>query len=185
MGPDDLWLLQKTIYGPRRSPHHWFNHITGALKRLGLCPLPNEPCIYTGRLIPDEAPIYIGIYVDDFTYFSTSNATKRTFEERLGKEIEVEFMGPVTWFLGCLLCLGYISQTAKIESLLDQFNMGDCNPVHNVYRSGFPIDRIPKDDTNPSEKTELVKQYQSLVGGLNWLSLSSRPEITTVVRLLA
>ena len=50
--PTDLWLLQKTIYGLRRSPHHWFKYITDALKRLGLQPLPNDPCIYTGTLIP-------------------------------------------------------------------------------------------------------------------------------------
>ena len=103
-------------------------------------------------------------------------------------------MGPVTWFLGCLyvwdtLPCGkltvHISQTAKIESLLEQYDMADCNPVQNVFRTGFPINRIQPDRLKPEDKINLVKQYQSLVGGLNWLSLSTHPEITTAVRLLS
>ena len=76
--PDDYWLLQKTIYGLRQSPHHWFKYITDVLKRLGLQPIANDPwCIYTGILVTGEPPIYIGVYVDDFTYFSCSDVTKR------------------------------------------------------------------------------------------------------------
>ena len=125
------------------------------------------------------------MYVDNFTYFSTSDATERAFKTQLAQEIEVEFMGPVTWFLGCLYVwdtlpdgrlMVHISQTAKIESMLDQFGLTDCNLVLNVYRSGFPIDRLPDNGVDPEDKKELVKQYQSLVGGLNWISLSTHPE---------
>ena len=72
--PDELWLLKKTIYGFRRSPKHWFDYITAAFYRAGLKPLPNEPCIFTGTIIDGEPPIFIGVYVDDFTYFSASDA---------------------------------------------------------------------------------------------------------------
>lgn len=54
--PDVLWLLCKTIYGLRCSPHHWYKYITDAFKWLGLSPLPNEPCIYTGyQFVTDVA----------------------------------------------------------------------------------------------------------------------------------
>ena len=191
---DELWLLKKTIYGLRRSPHHWFKYISEAFLRLGLKPLPNEPCIFTGTLIKGEPPIYVGLYVDDFTYFSASDAVENAFEDRLGSDIEVEFMGDVTWFLGCLYTWQtlpdgrltvHISQTAKIESMLEEFDLLDANPVNNIYRSGFAIDRIRPDGIDPSEKRPLVKSYQRLVGGLNWLSLCTRPEITTAVRLLS
>ena len=103
-------------------------------------------------------------------------------------------MGTVTWFLGCLyiwdelpdgLLTVHISQTAKIEGLLDAYKLTDCNPVNNIFRSGFAIDRIPSDGLEPHQKIPLVKLYQRLVGGLNWIALSTHPEITTGVRLLA
>ena len=28
---DEYWLLKKTLYGLRRSPHHWYNKITSVL----------------------------------------------------------------------------------------------------------------------------------------------------------
>ena len=35
---DEYWLLNKTLYGLRRSPHHWFNMFTKALQDIGLRP---------------------------------------------------------------------------------------------------------------------------------------------------
>jgi hypothetical protein len=39
--------------------------------------------------------------------------------------------------------------------------------------------------STPDKKPHLVKPYQQLVGGLNWLSLNSRPELTVLVSLLS
>ena len=80
----------------------------------------------------------------------------------------------------------YLRQQRSNPYYIEQFDMSECNPIQNVYWTGFPIDRIPDDNINPSNKATLVKTYQSLVGGLNWWSsLSSHPEITMVVWLLA
>jgi hypothetical protein len=47
------------------------------------------------------------------------------------------------------------------------------------------IHRLPKAGIDPHEKTALVKAYQQLVGGLNWLGCSTQPEITAVFSLLS
>ena len=47
------------------------------------------------------------------------------------------------------------------------------------------IDRIPHDGIDPKEKTEFVKKYQSLIGGLIWIQRQTRPDISTVTKLLA
>ena len=60
-----------------------------------------------------------------------------------------------------------------------------ANPADSPYRSGMLIDRIPHDGLPPEDKPRLLATYQSIVGGLNWLSLSTRPDITPVTRLLA
>ena len=47
------------------------------------------------------------------------------------------------------------------------------------------INRIDHDGVDPQLKQRLVKEYQSLIGGLNWLSINTRPDINTVYSLLS
>lgn len=49
------------------------------------------------------------------------------------------------------------------------------------YRSGLPIDTLLSE---PPQET-LRKKYHSYLGMLNWLSISTRPDLTTVHSLLA
>jgi len=65
--PSDVYLLlKKTLYGLKRSPHHWYDTYTKVLKSIGLRPCPNAPRLFTGTLIEGEPPIYLGLFVDDF-----------------------------------------------------------------------------------------------------------------------
>jgi hypothetical protein len=43
----------------------------------------------------------MGLNVDDFKYFSLSNEVEKLFETQLGSKCRVDFMGKVSWFLGC------------------------------------------------------------------------------------
>jgi hypothetical protein len=66
------------LYGLRRSPRHWYTKIKGILLSLGLKDNASGPCLFTGNLVdpsnptikPSSAPLTLGIYVDDFVYFS-------------------------------------------------------------------------------------------------------------------
>ena len=77
--PDTYWKLKKTLYGLSKSPKHWFNTIEKVFHSLGLTNTPNSPCVFTGILIPDRPPIYIGLYVDDFCYFSEDDSVEEQF----------------------------------------------------------------------------------------------------------
>ena len=78
---DEYWLLNKTLYGLRRSPHHWYNMFTSILRKLNLKPSPHDACLFTG-IIGDptgtsgRAPIDVGVYVDDFVFYSTNPAER-------------------------------------------------------------------------------------------------------------
>jgi hypothetical protein len=75
--PDKYRLLQKTLYGLRWSPRHWYDEITPILFSLGLCPSLEDPCLFTGfvwdPLNPSASPsslsLSLGIYVDTFFIF--------------------------------------------------------------------------------------------------------------------
>ncbi len=109
-GKDEYWLLKKTLYGLHRSPQHWYNKIQSVLASIGLKPNASDPCMFTGSIsdpnnpaadIP-AAPLTVGLYIDDFVYFSVDPEVKRRFKQLLPSLITVDFifMGTVDWFLG-------------------------------------------------------------------------------------
>jgi hypothetical protein len=67
---------------------------------MGLRSSDNSPCLVIGNLIDGEAPIYVGIYIDDIIYFSPSAQVEKKFEDLLSTIGEVDFMGQVSYFLG-------------------------------------------------------------------------------------
>ena len=192
--PGELWLLHKTLYGLRRSPKHWYDALCAALVFIGMTPLAHDPCVFTGTPIPGGPPLYLGVYVDDFTYFSASDEVERVFEAALSSQLTIDWMGEVGWYLGKAYEWARspdgtlsvtLTQTAKIEAMLEDHQMSDCNPVRSPYRSGLVIDSIPHDGCDPLFKPDIVKPYQRLVGGLNWLSTSTRPDLCVAVSLLS
>jgi hypothetical protein len=160
---------QKDLYGLRHSPKHWYEALQTALLNVGLSPCRHDPCVFTVTLIDGEPPLYLGVYVDDFTYFSTSDAVEEAFEQALSLELKIDWMGELAWFLG--KCYDWqkdandnltvsITQTAKIESMLDEYNLTDCNAVRSPYRSGLPIDLIARDNILPDNKPEPTSRWR-------------------------
>ena len=103
----EYWLLNKTLYGLCRSPRHWYEMLVSILLNMGLTQSRHDPCLFHGvpstpehPAMPGDPPITIGIYVDDFVYFSLSDDVEERFEKILSKDLKVTFMGVATWFLG-------------------------------------------------------------------------------------
>jgi hypothetical protein len=63
--------------------------------------------------------------------------------------------------------------------------MSDCNALRSPYRSGLTIDSIARDNITPDNKPEIIKPFQRMVGGLNWLSISTRPDLPVSMSLLS
>ena len=105
---DEYWLLKHTLYGLRRSPKHWYDKIRKILTSLGLKQNPCDPCLFCGNIIdptdpsdsPSSSPLTLGLYVDDFVYFSADPAVEAKFVRLLQQQSTVEYMGTVEWFLG-------------------------------------------------------------------------------------
>ena len=125
--------------------------------------------------------IYFGTYVDDCLYFSTDDETEAWFERELSARVTIDFMGPASWYLGACYDWSiteagrlsvHLSQEGCIHNLLDKWGMEKCKPAPTPYHSGLVTDRVPYDNFPLEEKADLIKQYGSLVGALNWLSVT-------------
>ena len=62
--------------------------------------MPQDNCVLKCTPIPGEPPIYVGIYVDDFIYYSKSDKVEQWFESNLKSHVKVDFIDHVSWFLG-------------------------------------------------------------------------------------
>ena len=60
--------------------------------------VPSAPA--TPHSSDSPALIHVGIYVDDFVFYSTDPAQETLFMEALKQGAVIDFMGPVYWFFG-------------------------------------------------------------------------------------
>ena len=97
-------------------------------------------------------------------------------------------MGDAAWFLGQqydwytnpndgnVSC--HVSQQAMIKGMLERHNLEHCTTARSPYQSGICINRIDHNEKDISTKINLIKEYQSLIGGLNWLRINTRLILT-------
>ena len=154
------------------------------------------PCLFYGNIIEGEPPIYLGLYVDDFIYFSESDKVENHFETEFQKHVPVTFDKEVDYFLGIKFqnekkSNGHVSikmsQAAYVDEICKQTKLDSeaINTPKSPYRSGLPVDSIPEIDYNEIEQKRYTLQMQTIIGSLNWLSVSTRPDITTITAMLA
>ena len=194
--PNTYLLLKKTLYGLKRSPRHWYETCKNTLIQLGLKPCPNAPCIFTGTIIEDEPPLYLGLFVDDFIFFSESPSVESKFQELFGQHYKVDFDPEVTHFLGIKFTNIthpdghvdiYMTQPKDSADLIEKAGLDQpqTKTVQTPYRSGFPVDTIPDMDMSQSDRDKTNKKLQELVGSLNWISTQTRPDISTITNMIA
>jgi len=123
----------------------------------------------------------LGLYVDDFVYFSESDEVEKEFERKFGELTTVDFMGTVSYFLRFQYrqtqdnLKVHVSQQAFSESLLQQAGRHESatsNPT--LYRSGYPVNKVKHIDLPPKERKKLEMELRSYVGSLLWLSQGTR-----------
>jgi hypothetical protein len=169
---DKYWLLQKTLYGLRHSPHHWYEKIDSILHSIGLTPNAHDPCLYTGFVRDPRNPsaphldvfLSLGLYVDDFVHFLEDPNVEVLFERLLQERVKVDFMGLVEWFLDIHFSWRFTSsgvdvhlnQTGFAANLVELFcrDSWDPTPTATPYWLGVPINSIvpsPDADDYPSQ----------------------------------
>ncbi len=164
--PNTYCHLIQSLYGLRQAPKLWYEKLSFHLRSIGLKQSATSPCIFVGNLVEGGPPIYVGIYVDNIIYFSSSDEVERYFESRLSEIGDVDFMVKVSHFLGIEFTWnelpdGHLSvsltQQSFIESLLDSLNISieGISTYSSPYRSGVHIDSILHEDMTSSERDRL------------------------------
>jgi hypothetical protein len=154
------------LYGLHRSPQHWYIKIKSIFEKLGLRQNAYNPCLFCGHIVdssdpadtPLSDPLTLGLYADNFVYFSADSEVLAKFQRLLKQHITINFMGTVEWFLSTHLQWSvtpdvvkvHLSQTRFASHLVEENNTHHRNiiPAATPFCSGLPTDACPKSDND-------------------------------------
>ena len=128
----------------------------------------HEDCLFVGNLILGRPPLYLALYIDDLIYFSADPTVEQHFKRELASRLKVDFMGDVDFYLGINFTWkrdqeGHISVHLSQEGYANMFvhEMGlqqaVTSPKMSPYRSGLPIDTLPRHEQASESKQQSTK----------------------------
>lgn len=143
----------------------------------------SEPCLYKSEV--DGKPILVAIYVDDLIIACKDKETIIKFKRQLSDEFEVTDKGVLSNFLGIKVNrdgeLGSIKicQSQYIKEILEQYQMSECKTV------SVPLDPGFRADCSGGCKRANKEEYQSIIGALTYLAITTRPDIMHTISKMA
>ncbi|UYV66573.1 hypothetical protein LAZ67_4002149, partial [Cordylochernes scorpioides] len=182
--PEKVCRLKKAIYGLKQAGIVWHEKLDTELKNLGLKQLQSDNCVYIKH---DEGILLVAIYVDDLIIAAEREDTLKSFKESMKRLFKIKDLGGINCCLGIRIQMkedGSISidQERYIEELLAKYRMKEAKPISTPMDSNSKLTKISsiEGENEPVKKVE----YQSLIGSLIYLSVSTRPDIAYAVSAL-
>ncbi len=145
----------------------------------------HKDCHYALRIL------IVSTYVDGNLIFTNSRTFSENSAAHCNKSLKMNLDGDLTWHLSLLYTrcpttgTETASQTRYIDKLLQQHGMQNCNPIAVPFPAKCDeiLTQLAIPIENPDPK--LVKEFQTLCGGLLYLQVHTCPEISFVVSLLS
>jgi hypothetical protein len=168
--------LQRSLYGLKQSPRAWNQKLDAELKELGFMRSEADHSLYIH--FHEHDLVFVIVYVDDMLILSNSIPQVQALKRNLERKFKMTDLGEATFFLGMEIKRDrehrtmQLSQRRYVNDILKRFNMESCKPV------GTPIATKTKLKRADDEETTMDRSlYQSAVGSLMYLMVSTRPDI--------
>lgn len=178
----NILVFNKALYGLKSSGLRWHEKFADTLRSMGFVPSKAENDIWIRRV--GNVYEYIATYVDDLAICSKDpqsiiDTLTKTYKYKL------KGTGPLSYHLGCdyhrdadgTLCSApkkYIDRI--IDGYVQMFGQSPKEATSPLVAGDHP-----ELDTSPELDEEGVKQYQSLIGSLQWAISLGRFDIATAV----
>lgn len=181
-----IMLIQRALYGLKSSGLRWWERLAEVLREIGFFLSKAETDIWMRRI--DDHYEYICVYVDDLVIGSKD---PQAIVDTLSTKYKFSFKGtgPIHYHLGCdyfkdhqgTMCYG---PKRYVDKMADDYKRMFGGPPR-PYTS--PLERGDHPEIDESELLDLegTKQYQSLIGSLQWAVQLGRLDITTAVMTLS
>ena len=181
------WLLKltKNVYGLSDAGRTWALHLRQGLIDRGFKQSQVDPCVFfKGNLV-------LVIYVDDVIAFCPDDKPIDDFiqsmQEDKPRRFILEDQGPLKDYLGLeIVHKGdqvHITQAHLINKILNTANLsGDKVKTHATPAADI-LHKFPDSSEVPPDEAPF--DYRSLIGQLNYLAATTRPDITFAVHQCA
>jgi hypothetical protein len=170
--------ILKNIYGLRQAGNVWFDKLRDALLRQSFTQSAIDPCHFYRKDC-----IFI-VYVDDCLLFSPSDAVLDDLIASLQLEFKLTHEGDVSAYLGIDIKRHQdgsleLTQPGLIQKIITSAGLEENSTTHDT-----PATTLLHDDPSGPER-EHTWNYRAIVGMLNYLASSTRPDIAFAVHQCA
>lgn len=133
------------------------------------------------------------VHIDNIISAASSPEENDCFHNFLKTKWEISKLREPKYVLGIAISCDHhnstisLSQTSKIDQLVEEFGQKDAHPVNTPMVSGLQLRRPDKNDPTPSEVSDWNERtlYRSLVGTLMYISVATCPDISYTVSCLS
>jgi hypothetical protein len=175
-------LLQRALYGLRRSPLLWLKELTSGLRKEGFKPLSEHPCLFSN----DRVIVFF--YVDDIVLLSRKEDKEELnkITARLMRRYEIRDQGELTWFLGIRILRDrpnrklWLCQDSYIGKIVNSFHL------EHAPKAPTPLSTEELNHRTESQATaKEIYTYQRKIGSNLYPGTITRPDIAQASSQLA
>ena len=183
--------LMKSIYGMKQASRIWNQTFHKAVTEWGFKRIQCEWCVY--RRDSPTGTVIFALHVDDILATASTPEETSRFSDFLKTKWEITELGEPKYALGIAITRDRslrtisLSQTAKIDKLVEEYNQTNARSVDTPMVAGLQLRKPDKSTPVPSEITDWAARtpYRSLVGSLMYLAVATRPDISYAVGRLS
>jgi hypothetical protein len=166
------WKLLRALYGLKISPRLWQLEATKVFEKLGLRPIPEDPCLFITR------GIIVFFYVADIIIASHPDFQDQAdkLERDLAGIWELRDLGDARWFLNIRIVRNlqekklWLCQDSYVAAMAARYHLTDRKPV----ATPMPVqDLLPFDGKATPES---IHFYQEKVGSAQYATTITRPD---------
>lgn len=174
--------LNRALYGLKQASRAWYLTLKTFLQQCGLEPLKCDYAVF----INHDRTLLVAVYVDDLLLFGKVKIQIQHLKIQLQERFQMTDLGPAHMYLGMQISRDRVrriislDQQKYIRIVLKRFNMQDCNAVSTPMETGLKLTK--RDDPATLEET---REYQRLIGCLEYAACATRPDITYAVHTMA
>jgi hypothetical protein len=182
IGRDNAIRLKRGLYGLKQSGRNWNKLITTFFEGLGLYAIPADQSVFISK----DGTLIVALYVDDLLIMAKTEDEITSIKRKLTDRFNMKDLGIAKYLLG--IRIDYkadgsivIDQKHYIEEMLREFDLEDIGRSTFIPAAGYT-------SLTPREPTDIPtdnREYQRLIGKLNWLVRATRADIAFATQRLS
>ena len=176
---DQVCLIQKSIYGLKQAGANWHQLLTDWLMKEGFVRSETDPCAF---VLKGSVTCYITVYVDDMILLSEDQRIVQDVVERMQKKFTVKVTDLKVYLAQRITMTSgrvRIDMGAYVKEILRDFGL------HHANRTAVPCAKTNESRSGTVERARDASGYRSVVGQLQWLCQTARPDLTFALHLLS